>query len=222
VIHLAFVHNFADYATAAEIDKLAIEAIGDALIGSDKPFVVTSGVPTGAPGHVVTEADDPVPGGFPRQSEAAALPYAARGVRVSIVRPSRFVYQGISGGFISRLVDMAADRGSSAYVGDGMNHIHAVHNLDLAALYRLALENGAVGARYQGVGDGAVPFRDVAVAIGQRLGVPLKSISPEEAAQHFGFLGAIVALDNPASSELTQAELGWKPTHPALLEDLAG
>ncbi|MDR0848370.1 MAG: SDR family oxidoreductase [Propionibacteriaceae bacterium] len=218
VIHCAFVHNFADFAAAGATDRQAIEAIGEALVGTNKPLLVTSGVPGGVSGHVVTEADGS--GAFPRMSETAALPFAQREVCVTLVRPSRFVHgQALTNGFIAALLGIAAQKGVSAYVGDGNNHIHAVNVLDLAKLYLLALEKNSP-ATYQGVGDGAIPFRDVAEAIGKRLNVPTASISPEQAAEHFGFLGPIVGADNPASSEMTQAALGWRPTHPSLLEDL--
>jgi nucleoside-diphosphate-sugar epimerase len=220
VIHLAFVHNFADFVSAAETDKRAIEAIGEALVGTGKPFIVTSGVPSNADGSVVTENDEPDPR-FPRQSEVAALPFVERDVRVSIVRPSRFVHDSGIYGFVSRLIDIAREKGVSAYIGDGANKLHAVHRLDLARLFRLALESGKGGAKYQAVGDFAVPYRDIAEAIGKRLNMPTASISAEQAVEHFGFLGQIVGAANPASSEITQAALGWKPTHLSLLEDLA-
>jgi nucleoside-diphosphate-sugar epimerase len=220
VIHLAFVHNVADFAAAGQTDKQAIEALGGALAGTNKPFIVTSGVPNGENGHIVTENDES--GKFPRMSEAAALPFAERGARVTIVRPSRFVYgETLANGLIAALIGIAVQKRVSAYVGNGSNHIHAVNVLDLAKLYLLALEKGKEGAKYQGVGNSAIAFRDVAEAIGKRLDVPAASISAERAAEHFGFLGQIVGADNPASSEITQSELGWKPTHPSLLEDLA-
>jgi nucleoside-diphosphate-sugar epimerase len=220
-MHLAFIHNFAEFVAAAATDKQAIEAIGEALTGTGKPFIVTSGVPSNADGSVVTENDEPDPR-FPRQSEAAALPFVERGVRVSIVRPSRFVHDAGIYGFVSQCIAIARDKGVSAYIGDGANKLHAVHRLDVARLFLLALENGKSGAKYQGVGDFAVPYRDIAEAIGKRLNVPVASISAEQAAEHFGgFLAQIVGAQNPASSEITQAALGWKPTHPSLLENLA-
>jgi nucleoside-diphosphate-sugar epimerase len=220
VIHLAFAHNFADFAAAGQTDKQAIEAIGGALARTNKPFIVTSGVPNGENGHIVTENDES--GKFPRMSEAAGLPFAERGARVTIVRPSRFVYGAtLANGFIAALIGIAGQKRVSAYVGNGSNRIHAVNVLDLAKLYLLALEKGKNGAKYQGVGNSAIAFRDVAEAIGKRLDVPVASISAERATEHFGFLGQIVGADNPASSEITQSELGWKPTHPSLLEDLA-
>jgi nucleoside-diphosphate-sugar epimerase len=219
VIHCAFVHNFADFVAAGQTDKQAIEAIGESLVGTGKQFIVTSGVPGGASGHVVTENDES--GAFPRMSEAAALPFSERGVKVTFIRPSRFVYgKELTNGFISALIAIAGQKGVSAYVGSGTNHIHAVNALDLAKLYLFALEKN-VAATYQGVGDGAIPFVAVAEAIGNRLGVPTASITAEQVAEHFGFLGQIVAADNPASSEITQTALNWQPTHPSLLEVLS-
>jgi nucleoside-diphosphate-sugar epimerase len=221
VVHLAFVHNFDNFMASVETDKQAIEAIGEALAGTGKPFIVTSGVPSSADGRVVTENDESDPR-FPRLSEQAALPFAERGVRVSIVRPSRFVHgEGDVHGFIPQLIGIAREKGVSAYIGSGANRLHAVHRLDLARLFRLALENGKTGERYQAVGDFAIPYRDIAEAIGKRLSVPADSISTEQATEHFGFLGGIVSADNPASSEITKAALGWQPTRPSLLEDLA-
>jgi nucleoside-diphosphate-sugar epimerase len=169
----------------------------------------------------VTENDESDPR-FPRLSEQAALPFAERDVRVSIVRPSRFVHgDGDTHGFVPQLIEIARGKGVSAYVGDGANRLHAVHRLDLARLFRLALENGKPGAKYQAVGDFAVPYRDIAEAIGKRLNLPINSISAEQAAEHFGFLGQIVSADNPASSDITKTALDWEPTGPSLLEDLA-
>ncbi|GHV19862.1 putative NAD-dependent epimerase/dehydratase [Clostridia bacterium] len=220
IIHCAFVHNFADFVAAGQTDKRAIEALGEALAGTNKPFIVTSGVPRRADNQPVTENDESPT--FARMSEAAALPFAERGVKVMLVRPSRFVYgEALINGFISSFIGIAAQKGVSAYVGDGGNRIHAVNVLDLAKLYILALKNGKAGAIYQGVGDGAIPYKDVAGTIGKRLNVPTASISPEQATEHFGFLSRFVGADNPASSEITQTALGWKPTHPSLLETLA-
>ncbi|MDR1264097.1 MAG: SDR family oxidoreductase [Propionibacteriaceae bacterium] len=221
-IHAAFVHNFADFAAAVETDRRAIVALGQALAGSNRPLVVTSGVPLGEPGQVVTEATDADPARFPRLSEAAALPFARQGVRVSAVRPSRLVHgPGDRHGFVPQLIAIARQSGQSAHIGDGHNRVQAVHRLDVAALFRLAVERGTAGARYQAVADGGLTFRRLALAIAQRLGVPAVSIPASQAQDHFGFLGQIVAADNPASSEETRQTLGWAPTHPSLLQDLA-
>ncbi|MDR1205974.1 MAG: SDR family oxidoreductase [Peptococcaceae bacterium] len=219
VIHLAFVHNFADFAASAETDRRAIQAIGETLAGTGKTFIVTSGVPSGENGHTVTE-NDPSDPRTPRVSEQAALPFAERGVRVLIVRPSRFVHGDGNFGFITWLMDIAREKGMAAYIGDGANRIHAVHRLDLARLFLLVLEKGETGAKYQAVSDFAIPYRSAAEAMGRRLNVPAISISMEQGLEHFGFLSQIVGADNPASSEITQAALGWKPTRLSLLEDL--
>jgi nucleoside-diphosphate-sugar epimerase len=220
VIHLAFVHNFADFVTAGQTDRDAIEVIGEALDGTGKLFLVTSGVPGGESGHIVTE-NDADNGDTPRRSEAAALPFAERGMKITLIRPSRFVYdEKLMNGFIAALLGIAKEKGVSAYVGDGNNHIHAVHVLDLAKLYLLAVEKYET-AIYQGVGDGAIAFRDVAAAISKRVDVPTISLSADQAGEHFGFLGSVVGADNPASSELTKAALGWKPSHPSLIDVLS-
>jgi nucleoside-diphosphate-sugar epimerase len=168
-------------------------------------------------GKAVTENDE-AGADTPRRSEQAALPFAARGVDVRIVRPARFVYsEALTTGFIAMLMGIAAQKGMSAYIGAGDNRIHAVNVLDLAELYRLALEAGKNGARYHGVGDGGIAFRDVAAAIGKRLAVPAQSIPPERAAAHFDvLLGAVAGANNPASSEATRSELGWRPAGPSL------
>jgi nucleoside-diphosphate-sugar epimerase len=221
VIHTAFIHDFSNFGAAVETDRQAIEAIGETLAGSNRSFVVTSGVPVGKPGHVVTEDDDSDPSVFPRLSEAAALPYAKRGVLVSIVRPSRLVHgEGDIHGFVPQLIAIARKKGVSAYIGDGSNRCQAVHRLDAAHLFCLAVKKAAAGFRYQAVGDGGIAFRDIAGAIGKRLNIPAVSISAEEAVNHFGFLGRIIGMDNPASSEITRNTLGWHPAHPPLLQDL--
>ena len=198
-----------------------ITAIGEALADTGKPFAVTSGVPMGANGQVVTE-DVPSDPGFPRHSEAAALPFVEQGVRVVAVHPSRFVHgEGDTHGFVPQLISIARDRGESAYVSNGGNRIQAVHRLDVASLFRLAVEKGTAGGIYQAVGDEGVPYRVIAAAIAGKLHIPVRSIPIEDAADWFGFLGPIVSADNPASSAQTRQALGWTPTHPTLLGDLA-
>ncbi|MDR1616916.1 MAG: SDR family oxidoreductase [Syntrophomonadaceae bacterium] len=222
VIHIAFAHNFSDFGAAVETDRRAIEALGEALAGSGRPFIVTSGVPAGKNGHTVTESDDSDPALFPRLSEAAALPFAKRGVRVSVIRPSRLVHgEGDTHGFIPQFIDIARKTGVSAYAGNGRNRCQAAHRLDVAHLFCLALEKGVAGARYQAVADAGIAFRAIAEAIGGGLNIPVISIPAEEAVNHFGFPGQIMGIDNPASSEITQKTLGWHPTHPSLLQDLS-
>jgi nucleoside-diphosphate-sugar epimerase len=173
-----------------------------------------------APGRLATE-DDPVPADSPRASETAALAFADRGVRVSLVRLSASVHSDADKhGFVPTLIRIAREKGVSAYPGDGSNRWPAVHQLDAARLYRLALESAPTGARLHGVGDEGVPAREIAEIIGRHLNVPVTSVSPDEAADHFGWIGAFFAIDGPASSALTQERMGWHPVQPGLVADL--
>lgn len=220
VIHLGFVHDFSRFQEVCQIDKRAIEAMGDELAGSNRPLVVTSGLFL-SPGGVATE-DVEVPANSPisRVSEQTALQFAARGVRVSVVRLPQ-VHDTRKHGLVTYLIASAREKGVSAYVGDGLNRWPAVHVLDAAVLYRLALEKGSTGARYHAVAEEGVPLREIAEAIGRGLKVPVVSKSPEEAAGNFGPLGFFVGADGPASSALTQERLGWRPTQKAgMIEDL--
>jgi len=220
VIHTGFIHDFTRFKEVCEIDRHAIEALGSALVGSDRPFVVTSG--TGAahtPGRFTTEDDAPN-SPMPRvASEEAAASVEALGVRVSVVRLPQ-VHDPVKQGLVSALVAVAREKGVSAYVGDGLNRWPAVHRLDAADLYKLAFEKGRAGARYNAVGEEGVPLREIAEAIGRGLHVPVVSKAPEEAVEHFGWHGAFVGFDMPASSALTQERLGWRPVGPGLIWDL--
>jgi nucleoside-diphosphate-sugar epimerase len=223
VIHTAFIHDFANFPAAAATDVRAIEALGEALAGSQRPLVVTSGTGLVRPGHVATEedvADPALLASWPRKSEETALALADRGVRALAVRLPPSVHGEGDHGFVPRLIQIAREQGFSTYVGDGLNRWAAVHRLDAAHLFRLAIEKGSAKTRYHGVGDEGVPFHDIAGIIGRHLGVPVVSKSLEESGDYFGFLARFASSDVPASSALTQRWLGWKPTHPGLLADL--
>jgi len=219
VIHLAFIHDFTDFEASVGADRRAIETMGAALEGSGKPLVIASGTPA-VPGHVATERDDPAPGSpvAGRAANArAALGMAARGVRSSVVGLPRTVHgDGDRHGFIARLVAIARDKGVAGYVGDGSSRWPAVHVLDAAHLFRLAVEQAPAGSRLHAVGDEGVPIRDIAEVIGRHLNLPTASVPAED----FGWLGQILAVDQPASSALTRELLGWHPVHPGLIEDM--
>jgi nucleoside-diphosphate-sugar epimerase len=221
VIHTAFIHDFSKWAANCETDRRAIEALGSALAGSKRPLIVTSG--TGVvvtPGRLATE-EDAATSPHPRvASEQAAASVAARGARVSVVRLPPTVHGDGDHGFVPALIRIAREKGVSAYVGDGLNRWPALHRLDAARLYKLALEKAPASARLHGVADEGVPFRDIAEVIGRRLNVPVVAKSPEEAAAHFGWLAHFVAIDNPASSQRTQELLGWQPKQPGLIFDM--
>jgi nucleoside-diphosphate-sugar epimerase len=220
VIHLAFNHDFTDYTGAAETDRRAIETIGEELAGSDRPFVVTSGLAGFALGRTMTE-DDAADPSSPRASEQAALAFTSRGVRVLVLRLPPSVHGESDHGFVPRLISIARDKGVSAYPGDGANRWPAVHRFDAARLFRLALESAPAGARLHAIGDEGIPVRDIAAAIGRHLALPVTAVPVEQALDHFGWLGAFFSLDVPASATLTRELLGWQPTHPGLLDDLA-
>lgn len=218
VIHTAYGHDFSAYEAAGQADKLVIEALGQTLAGSGRPLVVTSGLAGLANGRLGTEED--VPGPSPRMSEPTALAQVAQGVRASVVRLAASVHDHGDYGFVPTLINIARQKGVAAYVGEGLNRWPAVHRLDAARLFRLALEQGVAGGRYHGVADEGLPLRDLAAIIGQHLNLPVVSKSPAEAADHFGWMARFVGMDMPASSALTQQQLGWHPSQPSLLADL--
>jgi nucleoside-diphosphate-sugar epimerase len=223
IIHTAFIHDFSNIAASGETDRVAIEALGAALAGSGRPFVVTSAIGLLPQGRVGTEEDAPDPTSASAHrvaSERTALSLASRGVRVSVVRLPLSVHGDGDHAFVPALIRTAREKGVSAYVGDGRNGWSAVHRLDAAHLFRLALEKGPGGSTFHGVADAGVPTREIADVIGRRLRVPVVSKSPEEAVAHFTWLARFFALDTPASSTRTQERLGWQPRQPGLIADL--
>ena len=221
VIHTAFIHDFSKFAANCEIDRLAIEAIGSVLAGSDRPLIVTSGTGLIAPGRLMTEeTDPPLERTFPRVSEDVALALASQGVHATAIRLPPTVHGDGDHGFVPRLIAIAREKGAAAYVGEGLNHWPAVHRLDAAQLYRLVLEKGSAGARYHGVAEEGIPFREIATVIGRRLNLPVVSKTAEEGAEYFGWFAHFAAIDNLASSQKTRDQTGWQPTHPGLIADL--
>lgn len=220
-IHCAFIHDFSKFAENGQIDKRAIEAMGDVLVGTNKPFIVTSGTGLVAPNVTVTEemrreASPTVP----RVSEQAGLAYASRGVRAMAIRLPQVHGGEGKAGLITYLLLLARQKGSAAYVGDGSDRWPAAHRLDVARLYRLALEKGTADGLYHAVGDEGVPMREIIEVIGHALKVPVVSIKKEEAGDYYGPLAMFAGLDLPASSALTQQRLGWKPREIGLIADI--
>jgi nucleoside-diphosphate-sugar epimerase len=221
VIHTAFLHDFTDFAHSVAVDLRAVEAFGEALAGTDRALVITSGTPA-RPGLLAGEDSAPepdTPAAARFAAEEAAL--AAPGVRSCVIRLPRSVHgEGDLHGFIPRLIATARERGVSAYPDDGANRWPAVHRLDAARLYRLAVEEAPAGSRLHAVGDEGVPVRAIAEHIGTRLGLPIASVPAEHAVERFGWLGPIFAMDQPASSAVTRKLLDWHPVEAGLLDDI--
>ncbi|HTV93733.1 MAG TPA: SDR family oxidoreductase [Verrucomicrobiae bacterium] len=230
VIHTAFKHDFfrapspeefaAGFIAAAETDRRAIEALGAVLAGSHRPLVTTSGTAGVAPGRLATEDDAAEPVGR-GATEAVVLAMASQEIRSSVVRLSPSVHgEGDHHGFVPILINIARARGASGYVDDGANRWSAVHRLDAAVLFRLAVEKAPAGSRLHGVGDEGITLRDIATAIGTQLNLPVVSVPSANATEHFGPFARFASMDIPASSKLTRQRLGWNPTHRGLIDDI--
>jgi nucleoside-diphosphate-sugar epimerase len=222
VIHLAFNHDdFSKIAENGADEQRAIEAIGATLAGSSRPLVATSGLAFLSPGSIATEETPSRPrsSSFPRNPEGA-IAALGQAVRTTVVRLATSVHGHGDRGFVPRLIAIAREKGVSAYIGEGLNRWPAVHRLDAARVYRLALERGAEGGPFHAIAEDGVPLKDIAEVIGKRLNLPVVSKSPEEAAEHFGWFAMFAGVDSPASSERTRSLLGWKPEGPSLIDDI--
>jgi nucleoside-diphosphate-sugar epimerase len=221
VVHLAYIHDFSQMAQAAQSDRAAIDAIGAALEGTDRPLIIASGTLGLAPGRVGTEQDRPDPSAHPRIANAqAVLDLADRGVRSIVTRFAPTVHGDGDHGFIATLVGVAREKGVSGYVAEGANRWPAVHRLDAGRLVSLAVDDAPAGSVLHAVAEEGIATRTIAEAIGRGLDLPVRSIPAEQAAEHFGWIGAFFGADAPASNELTRSLLDWKPTGPTLIEDL--
>ena len=220
VIHTAFIHDFTKFKENCEIDGRAIETLGDALAGSNRPLIISAGIGPLAPGRLATEEMDALTHPtMPRVSESTALAQIARGVNVSVVRLPQ-VHDPVKQGLITYWVKLSHEKGAVAYVGEGRNRWAAAHVTDVACLYRLAIEKAESDSKYHAVGEEGVSAREIAEVIGRGMKLPVISLTPEEAPAHFGWLAMFAELDMPASSAQTQQRLGWRPTGPGLIADL--
>lgn len=223
VIHMAFNHDFSNFKNNCEMDRQAIEVLGSAIAGSDRPLIVTSAIGILPLGHLATEETVPSSGPaahFRAASEEEASRICKSGVKVSVIRLAPTVHGEKDHNFIPTLIRLAREKGVSAYIGEGNNCWPAVHRLDAAHLFRLVLENGVAGSRYHAVAEEGIPFRKIAKVIGRQLDIPVVSITPEEAANHFGWFAHFASMDISASSQQTRDQLDWQPTHLGLIEDL--
>lgn len=222
VIHTAFGLDMSKIGELAEEDRVAIETFGEVFAGSDRPIVVTGGVGVDPSGEIFMEdARPPIIPDFPRASEQTTFALAERGLNASVVRNPRSVHgQGETHGFVPMLAAVARDKGVSAYVGGGENFWPSVHRLDAARVYRLALERGGRNEAFHAIAQEGVRYRLIAEAIGRQLGLPAKSLTPEEAEAHFGALVMWVGGNGPASSAWTRKTLGWEPKEPGLIADI--
>jgi len=223
VVHCGFIHDFANFAASAAVDRQAITALGGALVGTDRPFLVTSGIGLVPAEGIRTEEHGAATeghAGVRGASEALALAFADQGVRVGLIRLPPSVHGDGDHGFVPMLIDIARKRGASGYIGAGDNRWSAVHRMDAARAYRLALEQGEAGARHHAVGEEGIAFRDIAQLIGVKLGLPAVSVPASEAEAHFGWMAAFAGRDMAASSRATRDRLGWRPAGRGLIEDL--
>lgn len=222
IIHTGFVHDFSRYAQCCDIDRNAIEAMGEVLAGSDRLLIVTSGIPMHLPGQIVCEADTAPSASaeYPRQSEASTIALAERGINTAVIRLPPSVHGKGDHGFVPTLIDIARQKGISAYFAEREAHWPAVHRDDAARLYMRALDHGQADGPYQAVAEQAIPFRAIAEAIGTLLGIPTVALTEEEAQSHFSWFQMFAGMDCKASSEHTRSLLDWQPQEPGLLSDI--
>ncbi len=221
VAHLAFIHDFSNFMASVGADRQAIQTLADALAGTDKPFVSTFGVLLMTPGQLLTENDSAPPQANPRAAtESVVMEAAGRGVRASLMRLAPTVHGAGDGGFVPMLIGLARQKGYAGYVGEGENRWPAVHRLDAARLYRLALEKAAPGTRLHAIAEEGVPMRQIAEAIGEGLGLPVRSLTPDEASEYYGWMAMFAGSDAPVSSAITRETMGWTPQGPDLLTDM--
>lgn len=219
VIHTAFIHDFSQYAKANATDTAAINAMGQALAGTNKPLVVTAGI-LGLPpiNGFITEASTAQ--NSPRSSEPTAMALAAKGINASVIRLPPSVHDKGDKGFVPFIIQQARKHGVAAYPGDGNNRWPAVHRLDAAKVFRLAVEKGAKGTLYNAVGDTGIEVKQIAALIGKKLNLPTASLSGDELVNHFEWMSRFISFDSPATARQTSEQLGWRPSHTGLLEDL--